>query len=81
MCPPSSTALWIRSASRLDAAADYLARMQVIAEPFDLAKVDVYKQLQRRVANGLTPVMELEAEDGASVSQSIIPCSAPTGKT
>lgn len=54
------------------AAADYLARMQAIAEPFDLAKVDVYRQLQRRTATGLTPVMEPEAEDGGSASGSII---------
>ena len=54
------------------AAADYLASMQAIAEPFDLVKVDVYKQLRRRMVTGLTPVMELEAEDGASASHSII---------
>ncbi len=54
------------------AAADYLARTQAIAEPFDLAKVDVYRQLQRRMTTALTPVMELEAEDGTSASQSII---------
>ena len=34
--------------------------------------MDVYKQPQRRMATGLTPVMELEAEDSASASQSII---------
>lgn len=60
-------------ASRLVAAsAQCLARMQAIAEPFDLAKVDVYRQPQRRMTTGLTPVIELEAEDGASASQSII---------
>lgn len=31
------------------------------------------------MSTGLTPVMELGAEDDASASQSIIPCSAPTG--
>ena len=43
--------------------------MQAIPEPFNLAKVDVYKQLQRRMTTGLTPVMELEAEDGASAGR------------
>jgi hypothetical protein len=54
------------------AASDYLARMKAIAEPFDVARVDFYKQLQRRMTNGLTPVMELEAEDGASASDTTI---------
>ena len=45
---------------------------EAIAEPFDLAKVDVYKALQRKMTNGLTPVMELEAEDGASASGTTI---------
>ena len=31
------------------AAADYLAHMQRIAEPFDLAKVNVYKAQQRKM--------------------------------
>ena len=44
------------------AASAYLAHMQAIAEPFDLAKVDVYKQLQRTMTTGLTPVMELDAD-------------------
>ncbi len=54
------------------AASDYLAHMKAIAEPFDLAKVDFYKALQRKMTNGLTPVMELEAEDGASASDTTI---------
>ena len=40
--------------------------MKGVAEPFDLAKVDVYKALQRTMASGAVPVMEREAEDGAS---------------
>jgi hypothetical protein len=43
-----------------------------IAEPFDVAKVDFYKALQRKMSRGLAPVMELEAEDGASVSDTTI---------
>ena len=54
------------------AASAYLAHMQAIAEPFDVAKVDVYKQLQRTMTTGLTPVMELDAEDGAAASHSTI---------
>lgn len=54
------------------AAADYLARMKSIAEPFDVAKVDFYKQVQRKLARRLTPVMELEAEDGASAGDTTI---------
>ena len=54
------------------AAADYLAHMKGIAEPFDVAKVDFYKALQRKMTSGLTPVMELEAEDGASASDTTI---------
>lgn len=54
------------------AAAEYLARMKGIAEPFDVAKVPFYKQLQRKMTNGLTPVMELEAEDGASAGGTTI---------
>ena len=55
--------------------------MQAIPEPFNLAKVDVYKQLQRRMTTGLTPVTELEADNDASASQSSSPCSPPTGRT
>lgn len=51
---------------------DYLAHMKAVAESFDLAKVDVYKQLQRRITSGLTPVMELEGADGASASKSVV---------
>lgn len=54
------------------AASNYLAHMKAIAKPFDLAKVDIYKALQRKRTNGLTPVMELEAEDGASASGTTI---------
>ncbi len=54
------------------AASNYLAHMKAIAEPFDLAKVDAYKALQRKMTNGLTPVMELEADDGASASGTTI---------
>lgn len=54
------------------AASDYLARMKGIAEPFDLAKVDAYKQLQRKMTNGLMPVIELEAEDSALAGNSTI---------
>jgi len=54
------------------AASDYLAHMKAIAEPFDLAKVDFYKALQRKMTSGLTPVIELEAEDGASASNTTV---------
>ena len=54
------------------AASDYLAHMEAIAEPFDVTKVDVYKALQRKMTNGLTPVIELEAEDGASAGNTTI---------
>lgn len=54
------------------AAAEYLSKMKGIAEPFDLAKIDFYKQLQRKLSRGLAPVMELEAEDGGSVSDTTI---------
>ena len=60
------------SSALFAAASDYLAHMKAIAEPFDLAKVDFYKALQRKMTNGLTPVMELEAEDGASASDTTI---------
>ncbi len=63
------------------AASDYLARMKGIAGPFDLAKVDFYKALYRKMTSGLTPVMELAVEDGASVGDSTIPCSAPPART
>ncbi len=49
------------------AAAAYLANMKRISEPFDLAKVDVYKDIQRKMTNGLMPVIELEARDGAGL--------------
>jgi len=54
------------------AASDYLAHMRAVAEPFDVAKVDAYKQLQRKMTNGQTPVIELEAEDGALASNTTI---------
>ena len=54
------------------AASDYLAHMKAISEPFDVAKVDFYKQVQRKLAQRLSPVMELEAEDGANASDTTI---------
>ena len=54
------------------AASQYLARMRGISEPFDVAKVDFYKQVQRKLAQRLSPVMELMAEDGASASDTTI---------
>lgn len=54
------------------AASDYLARMKAISEPFDVAKVDFYKQVQRKLVQRLSPVMELQAEDGASASDTTI---------
>lgn len=54
------------------AASDYLARMKAISEAFDVAKVDFYKQVQRKLSQRLSPVMELEAEDGASASNTTI---------
>lgn len=54
------------------AAAEYLSRIKAIAEPFDVARVDFYKALQGRMTRGLAPVMELEAEDGASASDTTI---------
>ena len=54
------------------AASDYLARMKAISEPFDVAKVDFYKQVQRKLARRLSPVMELEAQDSASASDTTI---------
>lgn len=60
------------SSALFAAASDYLARMRGISEPFDLAKVDFYKQVQRKLAQRLSPVMELEAEDSASASDTTI---------
>src|SRR5438874_2047722 len=54
------------------AAAEYLSRMKSISEPFDVAKVDFYKEMQRKMSQGLAPVIELEAEDGGSVSGTTI---------
>ncbi len=54
------------------AAADYLARRKGIAEPFDVAKVDFYKALQRKMSRGVAPVIELETEDGAAVGDTTI---------
>lgn len=69
----ASLVVRLKDSSPLFAAAtEYLSRMKRIAEPFDVAKVDFYKALQRRMANGLTPAMELEAEDGASVGDTTI---------
>ncbi len=55
------------TAPLVSAAAGYLAEMKRISERFDLAKVDVYKEIQRKIANGLTPVIELEARDGGEL--------------
>lgn len=55
--------------------------MKANSQTFALAEKDVYKALQRKITNGLTPAMELEAEDGASASGTTITVLAPTGKT
>ena len=51
------------------AAAGYLAEMKQISEPFDPAKVDLYKEIQRKISNGLSPVIELEAKDGGGLDE------------
>jgi hypothetical protein len=50
------------------AAARYLARMKKISTPFDVSKVDFYKQVQQRTTPPLDPVIELEAEGAAALS-------------
>ena len=56
------------SSALFAAAAEYLSKMKSISEPFDVARVDFYKEMQRKMSQGLQPVIELEAEDGGSVS-------------
>lgn len=46
--------------------------MKAVAEPFDLAKVDVYEQLQRHTTSGLTPMTGLEVEGGAYASNTLV---------
>jgi hypothetical protein len=46
--------------------------MKKISEPFDVAKVDLYKETQRKISNGLTPVIELEARDGGELDGATI---------
>jgi hypothetical protein len=60
------------SSSLFAAAAEYLSKMKSISEPFDLGRVDVYKDMQRKMSQGLFPVIELEAEDGGSVGDATI---------
>jgi hypothetical protein len=50
------------------AAARYLAKMKKISTPFDIARVEFYKQVQRRTAPRLDPVIELGAEGAEALS-------------
>lgn len=69
----ASLVVRLKDSSPLFAAvSEYLARMRGISEPFDIAKVDFYKQVQRKLAQRLSPVMELVAEDGASAGDTTI---------
>ena len=51
-------------------ASEYLHRIRVVAEPFDLARIQFYKDTQRKMKRGLTPVLELEAADAAHLAHS-----------
>jgi hypothetical protein len=63
----------LRDSSALFAsAAEYLAKMRSISEPFDLAKVHFYKETQKRMSQGLAPVIELEAEGGGALDGATI---------
>ena len=44
-------------------ATGYLAQIKKISTPFELAKVDFYREVQRRSALPAAPVIELEADD------------------
>lgn len=60
------------SASLFCASANYLEKIKAISDDFDLSKVDFYKQLQRNMSEKTVPVIELEAKDAASLSDSTI---------
>jgi len=51
-------------------ASEYLHRIRSVAEPFDPARIQFYKDTQRRMKNGFNPVIELEAEDAAHLVRS-----------
>lgn len=54
------------------AAAEYLQKMKGISEPFDLSKVDFYKEAQRKMMQGLAPVIELEGDDGGTLDNATV---------
>lgn len=69
----ASLVVRLRDSSALfAAAAEYLGKMKKISEAFDPAKVDLYKEMQRKISLGLVPVIELEAENSGSHSGATI---------
>ena len=58
----------MRHSSRLFAdAADYLEKIRTISNPFDLAKIDKYKETQKALANRTKAFIELEAQNAGSL--------------
>ena len=55
------------SSSLFSDAIQYLENVRRICEPFDHSKVDFYKQLQQKQAEGTVAAVEIEAADAASL--------------
>jgi hypothetical protein len=69
----SSIVIRLRDGAPLfGAVAKYLAKIKKISEAFDQAHVDLYKEIQRKISNGLTPVIELEALEGEALDGATI---------
>lgn len=61
------------------AAAEYLQQIKKICEPFELAKIDYYKELQKSTDERTVPVIEVEAQDADSIGGTEITIFATDG--
>jgi hypothetical protein len=52
-------------------AAEYLERIKAICETFDLSRIELYKQLQRRSSERNVHSIEIETEEAESLEQSV----------
>lgn len=60
------------SAPLFRTASSYLASIRRISEPFDAAKLNFYREVQRRTTTPATPVIELEADDAGRFAGTMV---------
>jgi HKD family nuclease len=60
------------SSALVSSVLDYLNSIRTLCEPFDLSKIEFYKELQREAEEGVAPVISLEGSDSDKLSDTTL---------